>query len=217
MIDFAAAREAMVDSQVRPSDVTAYPIIEAMLDVPREDYVPENFRSVAYLGDHIPLAPGRVLLDPRVFAKLLDALDVTRTDLVLDVGCGLGYSSAVIARIAQAVIALEEDEGFAAEAEARIAAHSVDNTMVQTGPLTDGVARHGPYDGILIEGGVQTVPEGLTAQLKEGGRIVAIFGDAHKGQARIGLKSSTGVVWRRAFDATAPVLPGFRMSKKFEF
>jgi protein-L-isoaspartate(D-aspartate) O-methyltransferase len=217
MIDFAAAREAMVDSQVRPSDVTEYPIIEAMLSVPREDYVPATYRPVAYLGEHIPLAPGRVLLDPRVFAKLLDTLDVTRADLVLDVGCGLGYSSAVIARIAEAVIALEEDEALAAEAEAQIAAHAVDNAMVQTGPLAQGVARHGPYDCILIEGGVQKVPEALTDQLKEGGRIVAIFAGAHKGQARIGLKSATGIVWRRAFDATAPVLPGFAMSKEFEF
>ena len=217
MIDFAAAREAMVDSQVRPSDVTAYPIIAAMLDVPREDYVPEAFRSVAYLGEHIPLAPGRVLLDPRVFAKLLNALDVSRTDLVLDVGCGLGYSTAVIARIAEAVIALEEDEALAGEAETRIGTHSVDNAMVQTGPLTQGVARHGPYDAILVEGGVETVPETLTDQLKEGGRIVAIFGDGHKGQARIGLKSKTGMVWRRAFDATAPVLGGFTLSKEFEF
>jgi len=217
MIDFAASREAMVDSQVRPSDVTAYPIIEAMLDVPREDYVPESFRGVAYLGEHIPLAPGRVLLDPRVFAKLLDALDVTSSDLVLDVGCGLGYSSAVIARIAEAVVALEEDEALASEARTRIDTHSVDNAMVQTGALTDGVARHGPYDAVMIEGGVQTVPDGLIAQIKEGGRIVAIFGDAHKGQAKIGLKSSTGMIWRRAFDATAPVLPGFGMSKEFEF
>ncbi len=217
MIDFTAAREAMVDSQVRPSDVTAYPIIAAMLAVPREDFVPETFRSVAYLGEHIPLAPGRVLLDPRVFAKLLDALDVTRRDLVLDVGCGLGYSTAVIARIAEAVIALEEDAGLAADAEARIAAHSVDNAMVQTGPLTGGVAKHGPYDAILVEGGVEMVPDALTGQLKEGGRIVAIFGDGHKGQARIGLKSGTRMVWRTVFDAAAPVLRGFALSKEFEF
>jgi len=102
MIDYAAARVAMVDRQVRPSDVTRYPIIAAMLDVPREDFVPEALRPVAYLGEHVPLAPGRVLLDPRVFAKLVDALVVEPNDLVLDLGCGLGYSTAVLARMAEA-------------------------------------------------------------------------------------------------------------------
>ena len=118
MIDYAAAREAMVDRQVRTADVTLYPIIDAMLAVPREDFVPLELRPVAYLGEHVPLAPGRVLLDPRVFAKLLDALNVGPRDLVLDVGCGLGYSTAVLARMAEAVVALEADPAMAAEAEA---------------------------------------------------------------------------------------------------
>ena len=143
MIDYAAAREAMVDRQVRPSDVTRYPIIEAMLAVPREDFVPEALRPVAYLGEHVPLAPGRVLLDPRVFAKLLDALAVGPRDLVLDVGCGLGYSTAVLARMAEAVVALESDPAMAAEAERLLGEHAVDNAVVQAGPLADGVPAHG--------------------------------------------------------------------------
>lgn len=117
MIDFAAAREVMVDRQVRPADVTLYPIIDAMLAVPREEFVPEALRPVAYFGDHVPLAAGRVLLDPRVFGKLLDGLNIGPSDLVLDVGCGMGYSSAVIARMAEAVVALEEDPALAADAE----------------------------------------------------------------------------------------------------
>jgi protein-L-isoaspartate(D-aspartate) O-methyltransferase len=217
MIDFAAARETMVDSQVRPSDVTRYPIIAAMLAVPREDFVPAALRPVAYLGEHVPLGPGRVLLDPRVFAKMLDALDPGPADLVLDVGCGLGYSAAVLARMAEAVIALEQDEAMAREAEALLAAQGADNAIVQAGPLAAGVPAHGPFDAILIEGAVERLPEELAGQLKPGGRIAAIFSDGASGQARLGTRFESGIAWRRIFDATAPVLPGFAAMKAFEF
>ena len=217
MIDFAAAREAMVDRQVRPSDVTRYPIIEAMLAVPREEFVPEALRPVAYLGEHVPLGPGRVLLDPRVFAKLLDALSVGPRDLVRDVGCGLGYSAAVLARMAEAVVALESDPAMAAEAERLLGEQAVDTALVQAGPLADGVPAHGPFDAILIEGAVEVLPEPLADQLKPGGRIAAIFVDGSRGQARLGLKMPSGIAWRRIFDATAPVLPGFAATKAFEF
>jgi protein-L-isoaspartate(D-aspartate) O-methyltransferase len=217
MIDFAAAREAMVDTQVRTADVTRYPIIAAMLAVPREDFVPEALRPIAYLGEHVPLAPGRVLLDPRVFAKLLDALNVGPSDLVLDVGCGLGYSTAALARMAEAVIALEEDEALAAEADALLAAHGVDTAVVQVGPLAAGVPEHGPFDAIIVEGGVEVMPKALGDQLKPGGRIVAIFSDGRSGHARLGVRSAGGISWRTVFDAVAPVLPGFAASKAFEF
>lgn len=217
MIDFAAARVAMVDCQVRPSDVTRFPIIEAMLAVPREDYVPEALKAVAYLGEHVPLAPGRVLLDPRVFAKMLDALNPGPTDLVLDIGSGLGYSAAVIARMAEAVIALEEEADLGAEAEGRLAAHEVDNAVTQAGPLASGAAEHGPFDAIFVEGAIETLPPAIEAQLKPGGRIVAIFGAGRGGQARLGLKLGHGIAWRRIFDATAPILSGFAETKAFEF
>ncbi|HET9067975.1 MAG TPA: methyltransferase domain-containing protein [Amaricoccus sp.] len=217
MIDFAAAREAMVDRQVRTADVTLYPIIAAMLAVPREDFVPAALRPVAYLGEHVPLAPGRVLLDPRVFAKLLDALDVGPDDLVLDLGCGLGYSTAVLARMAQAVVAVEPDPEMAAEAEALLAAHAVDNAVVQAGPLEEGVVEHGPFDAVILEGAIETLPHAIEAQLKVDGRIAAIFADGAGGQARLGLRTPQGISWRRIFDATAPVLPGFAAAKAFEF
>lgn len=217
MIDFAAAREAMVDCQVRPSDVTRYPIIAAMLATPREDFVPDAFREMAYLGEHIPLGRDRVLLDPRVFAKMLDVADIGPEDLVLDVGCGLGYSAAVIARMAQAVIALEEDAAMAAEAEAILARQGVDNSVIERAPLAEGVPAHGPYDCIMVEGAVERVPEALCGQLKIGGRIVAITMEGATGQARIGVRTEHGVGWRRAFDASAPVLPGFSAVKAFEF
>ena len=217
MIDYAAAREAMVDRQVRTADVTRYPIIAAMLAVPREDFLPAALRPVAYLGEHVPLAPGRVLLDPRVFAKLIEALEPGPGDLVLDVGCGLGYSAAVLARMAEAVVALESDPVMAAEAEALLAAHGVDNAVVQQGPLHEGVAEHGPFDAVILEGAVETLPRAIEAQLKVGGRIAAIFAEGAAGQARLGLRTPQGISWRRIFDATAPVLPGFAATKAFEF
>ncbi len=216
MVDYEAAREAMVDRQVRPADVTLYPIIEAMLTVPREKFVPQDMKPVAYLGEHVPLGGGRVLLDPRVFAKLLDALNVGPGDLVLDVGCGLGYSAAVLARMAEAVVAVETAP-MAAEAEALLAAVPVDNAVVVAGDLAAGDAGHGPYDVILIEGAIEVLPDALAAQLKPGGRIAAIFIDGARGQARLGLATGGGIAWRRIFDATAPVLPGFERTKAFEF
>lgn len=207
----------MVDSQVRPSDVTRFPIIEAMRAVPREEFVPAAMRAVAYLGEHVPLAPGRVVLDPRVFAKMLDALDVGPSDLVLDVGCGIGYSTAVIARMAEAVIAIEDDPDRAQEAEAALSAQGADNAVVQTGPLAGGVPEHGPYDVIMLQGAIEVLPQALCDQLKPGGRIAAIFVDGAHGHARLGQRTAHGVGWRRIFDAVAPVLPGFSAAKTFEF
>lgn len=217
MTDYAMLREVMVDRQVRPADVTLYPIIEAMLAVPREEFLPESLRPVAYLGEHIPIAPSRVLLDPRVFAKLLDALNIGPGDLVLDIGCGYGYSTAVIARMAEAVVAIESDAAMAAEAEALLGRHGIDTAVVETGALQAGVPAHGPFDVILIEGAIEELPAAIAEQLKPGGRIAAVFAIGAGGQARLGLKTERGIAWRRIFDATAPVLPGFEATKAFEF
>lgn len=214
MQDFATRRTMMVDTQVRPSDVTKFPIIAAMLHVPREQFVPAAKREAAYIGENLELAPGRVLLEPRNFAKMLDALDIQPDDLVLDVGAGLGYSSAVIARMAEAVVALEDEE-MASQAEAALAEAGADNVAVVTGALTEGAAQHGPYDAILIEGAVETVPAALIEQLKEGGRISAIFMEGALGVARIGYKIDGAMSWRDLFNGTAPVLQGFVKPREF--
>lgn len=215
MSDFSARRVMMVDTQVRPSDVTKYPIIEAMLSVPREDFVPAGLREVAYAGEHVALASGRVVLDARTLAKMLDALDIRADEMVLDLGCGLGYSTAVIARMAEAVVAVEEDEALAAEASRALAAQGADNAAVVTGPLAAGAAKHGPYDVITLQGGVAVLPEAILAQLKDGGRIAAVFMDGALGTAKIGYKEGGRVTWRFAFNATAPVLPGFAARQGF--
>ncbi len=215
MSDFSTRRVMMVDTQVRPSDVTKFPIIEAMLAIPREAYVPDSMREAAYIGENVEIAPGRVVLEARTFAKLLDALDVQPGELVLDLGCGLGYSTAVLARLADAVVAVEEDAALASEAQRTLSAQGVDNAALIVGPLAAGDAKHAPFDVITLQGGVEAVPAALLAQLREGGRIGAIFMEGSLGVARIGYKIDGVVTWRYAFNAAAPVLPGFAAKRGF--
>ena len=216
MTDFAQRRTTMVDTQVRPSDVTKFPIIDAMLSVARENFVPESRRDVAYAGEHVSLGNGRVVLDPRTLAKMLDAADITPDELVLDVGAGLGYSSALAARMAEAVVALEENADLVADAERALADASADNVAVVEGTLVDGAAKHGPYDVILLQGAVETVPSALTDQLKDGGRIVALFDEGGSlGAVRVGFKDERRVSWRFVFNASAPMLPGFEAERAF--
>ncbi len=217
MTDFATARTTMVDCQVRPSDVTKYPIIEALLAIPREEFVPEPRKAVAYSGAHLDLGAGRVLLDARTFAKMLEAANIQPDEMVLDLGCGLGYSSAIIAHLAEAVVCVEENEDLASEATSILAANSVDNAVVITAPLTEGAAKHGPYDVVITEGAVEEVPNTVLAQIKDGGRIVTILANGNRGDCMVGHKRGDQIDWRRAFAATAPVLAGFEKKPGFNF
>ncbi|WP_040816960.1 protein-L-isoaspartate O-methyltransferase family protein [Litoreibacter arenae] len=215
MYDNAANRVMMVDTQVRPSDVTKFPIIDAMLRVRREAFVPENKRIVAYADANIDLGGNRVVLEPRSFAKMLDALDIQRSDVVLDIGCGLGYSAAILAHMADAVVAVEEIETLARDAEAALADQGIDNAVVIAGPLAKGAAKHGPYDVICVEGAVEQMPDEILAQLKEDGRILAIFAQGAVGEARLGRMVDGKVSWNAMFNAGAPVLPGFETERQF--
>lgn len=215
MTDFAARRTTMVDTQVRPADVTKFPIIDAMLSVPREEFVPDALREAAYIGENLDLGAGRVVLEPRTLAKMLDALDVQNDELVLDVGSAFGYSSAVIARIAQAVVALEVDADMAQEAQTALGSLDIDNVIVHQGELAEGAAQHGPYDAIMIEGGAEEVPGAILEQLKDGGRIVCLFMEGALGVVRVGYMTHGHVDWWDDFNATAPVLPGFERKVAF--
>ncbi len=217
MPDFKAARVAMVDCQIRPSDVTRFPIIAAMLAVPREAYVPMEKRQVAYMGEHIAMGSDRVLLDPRVLGKMLEAVDIQPDEKVLDIGCLHGYSTAVVARIAASVVGVEDSAEMVMLAEASFAGDGVANAVACAGPLVDGAKQQGPFDAILVQGGIEEFPASLEAQLKPGGRAAAIFLDGPVGQCRTGLKTANGMIWRRAFDATAPMLPGFSKVRTFHF
>ncbi len=215
MAEFEAQRLMMVDTQIRPSDVTKFPIIEAMLTVPREAFVPDERTQTSYADGDVPLGAGRVLLEPRCFAKLVDALDIGQGSLVLTVGAGGGYGVAVLARLAEAIVGLECDAGLAEDAETALAEAGVDNAVIVQGPLEAGAPKHGPYDVILVEGGVGDIPQTLIDQLKDGGQIGAIFMDGPLGTVRVGHKSSGSVSWRFAFNATAPILPGFETARDF--
>ena len=205
----------MVDTQVRPSDVTKFPIIDALLNVPREKFVPDGKREAAYIGENLSIGLSRVILEPRTFAKLLDVLDIKNSELVLDIGSGFGYSSAVISRMAELVIAVEQDKSFATEAEEILSEVGADNVVVQVNKLEDGAPKHGPYDVIILQGGVEEIPLSILNQLKNGGRIGAIFIEEGLGTARIGYKLNNKVTWRYSFNAAVPILDGFRKQKDF--
>ncbi len=216
MTEIPTQRMTMVDTQVRPADVTKFPIISAMLSVPREEFVPDGSRGTAYCDGPIALGGQRVILDPRTLAKLLDALDIQPDELVLDLGCGLGYSSAVIARLAEVVIAVEEDVELAAEAESRLVVEGVDNVAVFVAPLSQGEPRHGPYDVVVLQGGIEKLPSAILGQIKDGGRIGAIFVQGDFGVCRIGRRKGDSIDWRDAFNAMAPVLQGFAPERGFQ-
>lgn len=217
MTEFAARRTMMVDTQVRPSDVTKFPIIDAMLNVPRENFVPVAQREAAYMGENLSLGGERVLLEPRTLAKMLDALDISNDELVIDIGCAMGYSAAVIAHMAAAVVAVEDDEALLSEAQEALTDSGIDNVILHQAELVEGAEQHGPYDVMIVQGGVQQLPMSLQGQIKEGGRVACLFMEDALGEVRIGHKQGGRLSWRMAFNAGAPVLSGFTQEKAFEF
>jgi protein-L-isoaspartate(D-aspartate) O-methyltransferase len=217
MTDFAQARRMMVDGQIRTSDVTDLRVLAAFDEVPRERFVPPHRQALAYLDLDVPLegaGGARRLLKPMVLAKLIQAADVRAGDRVLDVACGTGYSSAILARLAAAVIALEED---AALADAAVATLAADNVKVVGGPLSAGWPRAAPYDVILLNGSAEIVPQALLDQLADGGRLVGVVGRAPIGKGTVYRRSGAHVSAHPEFDAVAPLLPGFAKPPAFVF
>ncbi len=223
MIDFAAARRMMVDSQVRTSDVTDLRIVAAMLELPRERFMPEGSADLAYLDLDVPVtkaAPGgegRRLLKPMVLAKLVQAAAVQAGDRVLDVGCATGYSSALLARLAHSVVALEEEPALARFARDALDAVGAGSVTVVTGPLTQGWQAAAPYDVIFVNGATEVTPHALCRQLKDGGRLVAVVGRAPTRRAMLYRAVGDDVSGWPIFDAVAPVLPGFAAPPVFVF
>jgi protein-L-isoaspartate(D-aspartate) O-methyltransferase len=219
MIDFAAQRTKMVESQIRTEDVTDRNVIAAMAAVPREKFVPERMAELAYIDQDLAIAGmgmgGRFLMKPATLARLLQAAGVAPTDHVLDVGCGLGYAAAVLARLAASVVALEEDAALSAGARKQLG--DLANVEVVEGRLEEGHKARAPYDLILVEGAVEVVPEALLGQLGEGGRLVAVVGYGRAASATVFTKADGDVGDRPAFDADVPPLPGFRRPRGFVF
>ncbi len=217
-MNYAAARHNMVENQIRTNRITNSVVIAALDAVPREAFVPKQLRGVAYLDGDIDLGGGRYLMEPLVFAGLLQAARIRPADVVLDVGCATGYSAAVLARLASTVVALESDNELVVRAGALLAGLSVDNVAVVSGPLVEGDAAHGPYQVIIVEGAVPEVPDRLLRQLADGGRLIAVVAaDSDLGQAtvvsRIGDAFSSQVV----FDASIHSLREFHRRPGFVF
>lgn len=215
MTDYAKRRTMMVDTQVRPSDVTKFPIIDAMLDTPRELFVPDALREAAYVGENLDIGGGRTLLEPRTFAKMVDALTIDPEDVVLDIGCGLGYSTAIAAQLSEFAVGVEDDADRASDAQGVLSRIGIDNAAIVSGSLAEGAAKSGPYDIIMIQGAVEAFPKALEDQLKDGGRVGALFADGALGVVRIGHKRDGQITWRDAFNANAPILADFLCEDTF--
>jgi len=217
MIDFAKARRTMVDCQIRPSDVTDRELLTAMLDVPRERLVPADLAAVAYLDRDLPVDPKRALLKPMVLARMIQAAEVKAGDRVLDAACGTGYSSAVLARLAAAVTALDDDADRVRRCGENLAQLGAGNATAVCGPLADGWPGGAPYDVILVNGACETEPAGLIRQLGDGGRLVAVLGTGPDGKAVLFRRDRGETGSRTLFDAAAPALPAFAKAPAFVF
>lgn len=212
-MDYAAARLNMVESQVRPNGITDRRVSAAMQDVPREHFVPERFRAIAYMDGDVPLSPdrpeagSRVLMGAMPFARLLQQAAIRPADRVLVVGAGTGYGAAVISRIAAEVVALESDHALLGDARKLLADRA--NIRIVAGALEAGAAALQPFDVIVLEGRAGEVPATLLSQLAEGGRLVAVVGETSNARGKVYTKTGHAVAVRDAFDASATLLPGF--------
>ena len=217
MLDFADARRRMVDNQLRTFDVSDRAVLAAMDAVPREAFLPEALRSLAYLDRHQrPAGPdGAVVLSPMIFARLVQAAGVRPTEVVLDVGCAGGFSSAVLSRLGAYVVAVESDAALAASAREALAGADAGNVNVVTGDLAAGCAAEAPYDVIVVNGGFEVAPAGLLAQLRDGGRLVGIDVAGRSGKAVVYVRSGDVISRREVFEASAPVLAAFRRAPEF--
>jgi len=217
MGDLASARINMVDGQILTNDVQDPHVLQAMRTVLREKFLPASDAARAYADVETPLEGGRAILMPLTFARLLQLAEVGTGDLVLDIGCATGYSAAVLAELADSVVALESDADLAAQATETLSALDVDNVAVVQGPLSKGYAAEAPYDVIFVNGSVEEVPQDLTAQLAPGGRLVVIIGTGRVGRATVLTKTGKKTGQREAFDAAAAALPDFRRDAAFSF
>ena len=210
-----SARFNMVEAQIRSANVTDPHILAAMNAVPREKFVPSASQALAYADVPVAVAPGRYLLDPRSFAKLAQLAEIGPDDRILDVGCGTGYSAAVLARIGAEVVALEQDADLVRVASGLLA-NAVGKVEVVQGGLIEGVKGQGPFDVIFVNGAIEQAPEILLSQLAEGGRLVTVLKDGQS-RAWLFLKENGQIGRRPAFDADVPVLAGFKKAMGFVF
>lgn len=217
MMDFELAREMMIDGQLKPNQVNDPRVLDAFRAVPRELFVPAALKGVAYIDEDMEVAPGRYLLEPMVLARMIQAANPGPRDVALDIACGTGYSAALLAQLAGAVVAVEEDQELVDRATGTLLDLRYDSVVVVKSPLTQGWAEQAPYDVIVINGMVEDVPQALLDQLNENGRLVAVENMRGVGKAMLYIKEG-GIIGRRElFDAASPLLPGFVKPRGFVF
>jgi protein-L-isoaspartate(D-aspartate) O-methyltransferase len=223
MSDFKLERINMVESQIRPNAVTNPDLLKALQETPRELFVPPSLRSLAYMDGVLRVEnarehrPARHLLSPMIFAKLAQLADIRAGDRILDIGGATGYSTAILARLSASIVALENDAGLTAVAKEALASVGIRNVSFVMGPLEAGAPENAPYDVIFLNGRVGHLPEALLAQLNEGGRLVTIMGSEMAAKAKLVSKIDSRIQQRTAFDAGAPILPGFEPKSAFIF
>jgi Protein-L-isoaspartate carboxylmethyltransferase len=216
-MDFESARTKMVDNQIRTTDVTSHSVLQAFLSVPREEFVPANLKPIAYIDNDLEIAPGRYLMEASPLAKLLQLARIGKDDLVLEVGCGTGYVSALLSLLAGSVVSLEADEDLCARAGDVLSRLGYDNVAVVPGEMEKGYPAEAPYDLIFVNGAVEEVPAALLEQLRDGGRLVAVVGYGNAAQAKLLVKEHGAVSESSHFNASVKPLPGFRRERTFVF
>jgi protein-L-isoaspartate(D-aspartate) O-methyltransferase len=218
MVDYAAARLNMVEGQIKPNKVVDQALIDAMMAVPRERFVPADRRGVAYVDEDVAIGGRRVLMEPRVLGRLLNDARITPASQVLIVGAGTGYSTAIVARLAAKVVALEEDKALLGTARGALSELGIRSVALAEGPLAEGWPAEGPYDVILVDGAVAEVPAALIAQLAPGGRLLTVVDDGNGVGRAMLVGAVDGVASQRPlFDATTAMLPGFERKPAFQF
>lgn len=217
MFDYSAARDHMVESQIRTSDVTDLDVLGAFRSVSREKFVPKAQRALAYGDAHIDLNDGRTMIRPRDFAKMVQAADIAPTDVVLDIACGRGYSTAVLAHLGETVVGLEDNDAAVERATEQLVEADITNAAIVKGDLKVGAAEHGPFNVIFINGAVAKVPKTWLDQLANDGRLVCLVQNGPVGRVCVYKKTGDTVGERIIFDASAPTLPGFMPEAEFVF
>lgn len=219
MTDFALARRNMVEGQLRPNRVNDAGLLAALGELPRERFLPDGLRSVAYADDDVPLGNGRFMMEPMVLARLIQVLQPQAGDKAMVLAAGLGYGAAILARLVQSVVAVEADVGLAEGARQVLRDVGVTGIQLVVGEAEQGAAASGPYDVILIEGAVHEVPKAIADQLAEGGRLATVVADPSGtlGVAHLFVKQGGVVSGRPLFDAGTPPLPGFARPARFTF
>jgi len=217
MFDYKAARHAMVESQIRTSDVTDVNVVRAFRKTPREKFVPKAYMALAYGDAHVDLGDGRFVLRPRDFAKMVQAAEVQPTDIVLDIACGRGYSTAILAQLAETVVGLENNEARVDRATNLLIEADVTNAAVIEGELKSGASEHGPFNVIFVNGAVTTPPKTWLDQLANNGRLVTVIMNGPVGRGTVFSRAGDAIGEHVLFDASVPMLPGFEREAAFVF